>query len=78
MSDYAGLRYEQTSSVGHWNVPPYDDQYHNFYAGGPSYGNGMIFQSSCQLQSDEAEVVVQALQQEPQAPSQKKTQRKIK
>ena len=72
MSNYAGLRYEQTSSVGHWNVPPYDDQYHNFYAAGPSYGNGMIFQLSRQLQSDEAEVVVQALQQEPQVPSQKK------
>jgi len=42
------------------------------HAAGPSYGNGMIFQSSCQLQSDEAEVVVQAPQQEPQAPSQKK------
>lgn len=69
MANYAGLPYEQTISVGRWNIPPYDDQFHNFHAAGPSYSNGMIFQSSRQCQSDEAEVVVQAPQQ---APSQNK------
>lgn len=60
MANYAGLPYEQTISVGRWNVPPYDDQFHNFYAAEPSYSNGVIFQSSRQCQSDEVEVVVQA------------------
>ena len=72
MANYACLPYEQTISVGRWNVPPYDDQFHNFHAAGPSYSNGVIFQSSRQFQSDEAEVVVLAPQQEPQAPSQNK------
>ena len=44
MANYARLPYEQTSSVGHLNILPYDDQYHNFHADGPSYGNDMIFQ----------------------------------
>ena len=32
MANYAGLPCEQTISVGRWNVPPYDDQFHNFHA----------------------------------------------
>lgn len=71
MANYAGLPYEQTNSVGRWNVPPYDNQFNNFHAAGPSYSNG-VFPVDTQFISDETEVVVQVLQQETQAPSQKK------
>ena len=70
MANYASLPYEQTNSVGRWNVPPYDDQFNNFHAAGPSYSNGVFFQLSRQFQSDETEVVVQVQQLEPQAPQQ--------
>ena len=79
MANYAGLPYKQTNSVGHWNVPPYEDQCNNFHAAGPTDINGLFFQSSCQFPPDETEVVVQAPQLEPQvrqqetqAPLQKK------
>jgi len=42
MANYAGLPYKQTIYVGRWNVPPYDDKFHNFHAAGPSYSNGLI------------------------------------
>ena len=71
MANYAGLPYEQTNSVGRWNVPPYDDLFNNFHAAGPSYSNSVFFQLSRQFQSNETEVVVQEPQLEPQAPQQK-------
>ena len=45
MANYAGLRYEQTNSVGRWFVPSYDDLFKgfiNFHVAGPSDGNGYI------------------------------------
>ncbi|PFX30701.1 hypothetical protein AWC38_SpisGene4501 [Stylophora pistillata] len=76
MANYAGLPYEQTNSVGRWNVPPYNDQLNSIHAAGPSYSNGVFFQSSRQFQSNETEVVGQALQQESQTPSQNKGKKK--
>ena len=68
MANYAGMPYDQTHSVGRLNVPPYYDQFNNFHAAGPSYNNGVLFQSSRQFQSDKKEVVVEAPRLEQQAP----------
>jgi len=77
MANYAALPYEQTNSVGCWNVPPYDNQFNNFHTAGPSYSNGMFFQSSHQFRSHITEVVVQGPQLERQE-LQQETQNKGK